>query len=120
MILFWLIRTLVAKSEDALTNPELIYENVARVKRLVDSLGYSGPVAAAADCTKVCARLTYSSDFGNHILGSILPLHECIVNDADDITSVIKHIMSMKATASQVRAILLKVCNLVPYYDQSG
>jgi len=108
----------VAKSEDALTNPELIYENMARVKHLVDSLGYSGPVAAAADCTKVHAQLTYSSDFGNHILGSVLPLHECTVNDANDITSVITHIMSAKATASQVHAILLKVCSLVCYYDQ--
>ena len=84
----------------------------------MDSLGYSGPVAAAADCTKVRAQLTFSSDFGNHILGSVLPLHECTVNDADNITSIITHIMSAKAMASQVRAILLKVCGLVCYYDQ--
>lgn len=55
-------RTLVAKSEDALTNPYLIFENVARVKHLVDSVKYTGPVAVAGDCTKVCACLAYSTD----------------------------------------------------------
>ena len=100
---------MVSTSEDALKNPELIYENVARVKRLVDSIGYLGPVAAAADCTKVRARLTYSNGFGNHILGSVLPLHHCTVNSADDITSVVDNIVKSKAMASQVWAILLKV-----------
>ena len=100
---------MVSKSEDTLKNPELIYENVARVKRLVDSIGYSGPIAAAVDCTKVRAWLTYSNDFGNHILGSVLPLHHCTVNSADDITSVVDNIVKSKAMASQVRAILLKV-----------
>ncbi|KAF9236407.1 hypothetical protein BU15DRAFT_76980 [Melanogaster broomeanus] len=86
------LRTLVANSEDALSNPELIFENVA--------LG--------GDCTKVRPRLTYSNDYGSHILGSVLPLNECEVDDGDDIENVIKKIKDAEAIASQVRAIIIK------------
>jgi hypothetical protein len=100
---------LVANSEDALRNPYLIYENVARVRRFVDSIKYLGPVAIAGDCTKVRSRLTYSTDFGSHILGSVLPLQECEVDDPDDIDDIIDKVKKKKAMASQVRAILVKV-----------
>ncbi|KAJ7215413.1 hypothetical protein GGX14DRAFT_533972 [Mycena pura] len=103
------LRTLVANSEDALQNPQLTFENLARVKRLADSIKYTGPVAVAGDCTKVRKRLTYSNDFGGHILGSILPLRECIVTDRDDIDQVMAQIQKAKAEASQVRAILIKI-----------
>ncbi|KAJ7430573.1 hypothetical protein B0H11DRAFT_1942811 [Mycena galericulata] len=82
------LRTLVANSEDALRNPTLVYENIARVKRLADSIKYSGPVAVAGDCTKVRKRLTYSNDFGGHILGGVLPLEECIAEDREDIERI--------------------------------
>ncbi|KAJ7511549.1 hypothetical protein B0H11DRAFT_2268643 [Mycena galericulata] len=103
------IRALVANSEDALQNPYLIYENMARVKRLVDSIHYSGPIAVAGDCTKVRKRLTYSNDFGGHILGSVWQLEDCIAEDPDDIERVIDEITKAKAEATQVRAILIKV-----------
>ncbi|KAJ7751325.1 hypothetical protein DFH07DRAFT_774922 [Mycena maculata] len=103
------IRALVAKSEDALQNPYLIYENMARVKRLADSIHYSGPVAVAGDCTKVRKRLTYSTDFGGHILGSVWPLADCIAEDPDDIQRVIDEVTKAKAEATQVRAILIKI-----------
>ncbi|KAJ6579492.1 hypothetical protein DFH09DRAFT_1445551 [Mycena vulgaris] len=103
------LRSLVAKSEDALTNPYLIFENMTRVKRLVDSIHYSGPVGVAGDCTKVRKRLAYSTDFGGHILGSVWNLARCIAEDPDDIKRVIEEITKAKAEASQVRAILIKV-----------
>ncbi|KAJ7212037.1 hypothetical protein GGX14DRAFT_393664 [Mycena pura] len=100
------LRTLVARSEDALQNPMLIFENIAR---LADSIKYTGPVAVAGDCTKVRKRLTYSTDFGGHILGGVLPLQECVALDRDDIEQVIERIQKAKAEATQVRAILVKI-----------
>ena len=102
-------RTLTAKSVDAMQNPFLIYENVARVKRLVDSIKYTGPIAIAGDCTKVRARLTYSNDFGSHVLGSTLPLDKCEVDSSDDIDEIIEKIAKLGVLATQVRAILAKV-----------
>ncbi|KAF8162013.1 hypothetical protein BJ912DRAFT_935672 [Pholiota molesta] len=46
------LRALVSKSVDALQNPYLIFENVARVKRYVDSINYKGPIVVRSDCTK--------------------------------------------------------------------
>ncbi|KAJ7601957.1 hypothetical protein DFH06DRAFT_1399828, partial [Mycena polygramma] len=103
------LRTLISKSEDALQNPYLIYENVARVKRLVDTIKYTGPVAVAGDCTKVRKRLTYSHDFGGHILGSVLPFEQCTVENPDEIDAVIAKITKSNSAATQVRAILVKV-----------
>jgi len=37
-------RTIASRSGDSLQNPYLILENVARVKRYVDSVKYSGPI----------------------------------------------------------------------------
>jgi hypothetical protein len=102
---------LVTKSVDALTNAYLIFENVARVKRLVGSIKYTGPVAVAGDCTKVHARLAYSTDFGSHVLGSVLPLEDCVVDEYKDIDIVFAAITKAKAEATQVRAILIKVCD---------
>ncbi|KAJ7739624.1 hypothetical protein B0H14DRAFT_3515756 [Mycena olivaceomarginata] len=101
--------SLVEKSEDSLQNPYLVYENIARVKCLIDTIKYTGPVAVAGDCTKVRKRLTYSPDFGGHILGSVLPFDQCIVENPEEIDAVIAKIMKAKAEASQVRAILVKV-----------
>ncbi len=106
---------LVAKSEDVLTNPSLYFENICRVKRLVDTVGYTGPVAVSGDCTKVRQRLTYSTDFGSHILGSdisIVPLDQCEVEEIEDIDKIIAKIKQNKAMATQVRAILVKVSDL--------
>ncbi|KAJ7362733.1 hypothetical protein DFH08DRAFT_799752 [Mycena albidolilacea] len=103
------LRALVAKSEDSLQNPYLIYENMARMKRLIDTIKYTGPVAVAGDCTKVRKRLTYSPDIGGHILGSVLPFDQCIVENPEEIDAVIAKIMKAKAEASQARAILVKV-----------
>ena len=104
-----IIRTLVANSEDCLQNPLLQFQNVAQLKRLMDSRSYSGPVSIGGNCTKVQARLTYSNDFGSHVLGSILPLEECEGHETEDIDKVIAHIKGKKVTASQTRAIMAKV-----------
>lgn len=102
-------RKVIKRSPDVLTKPDLDFENVARVKRLMDVLKYDGPVAIAGDCTKVRQRLTYSNDHGSHILGSTLPLDECIVNETEDISRLVKRVSEEKQYASQVRAILIKV-----------
>ncbi|KAF8169334.1 hypothetical protein K438DRAFT_1774346 [Mycena galopus ATCC 62051] len=77
--------------------------------RYPHAIKYSGPVAVAGDCTKVRPRLTYSNDFGSHILGSTLALSECEIDDENDIDDVISKIKKKKAVASQVRAILIKI-----------
>lgn len=100
----------MAKSDDALTNPHLIFENMARVKRLVDAMKYTGPITVAGDCTKVRQRLSYSTDFGSHVLGSLLPLEECEVDEPEEIDGIIAEIKKQKAIASQTRAIVGKVC----------
>ena len=75
----------------------------------MDTIKYTGPIAIAGDCTKVKARLTYSTDFGSHVLGSVLPLKDCVVDEYADIDSIVEDIMKAKAEATQVRAILIKV-----------
>ena len=102
-------RSLVANSEDALQIPLLVYENMARVLRLVKSVNFHGAIIISSDCTKVRARLAYSTDFGSHILGSVLPLEECEVDNTEDIDEVIAEIKAKKAMASQTRAIVAKV-----------
>ncbi|OBZ71643.1 hypothetical protein A0H81_08835 [Grifola frondosa] len=103
------LRYVVARSPDCLQNPMLQFENVAHVKRLMDSVKYIGPVAVAGDCTKVRKRLTYSNDFGSHVLGSILPLNDCAVDDPEDIDEVIGRVKTKNAWATQTRAILVKI-----------
>jgi hypothetical protein len=102
-------RSLVAKSEDALQVPLLVYENMARVLRLVKAVNFHGAIVISSDCTKVRARLSYSTDFGSHVLGSVLPLEECEVDESEDIDGVIADIKKKKAIASQTRAIVAKV-----------
>ncbi|KAF8835608.1 hypothetical protein BDN67DRAFT_984506 [Paxillus ammoniavirescens] len=82
------LRTLVAKCPDALRNPSLVYENIARVKWLVDVVQYGGPVSVGGDCTKVEVM--------------------------DDIDNIIDNIQKAKAEAKQVCAILIKI--LLPQY----
>ncbi|CAG8855540.1 27273_t:CDS:2, partial [Gigaspora margarita] len=55
----------------ALHDPELCFENVAQVKRLVDTIKYTGPIIAMSDNTKIKERLGFSSLFGC-IVGSTL------------------------------------------------
>ncbi|KAI1786080.1 hypothetical protein LXA43DRAFT_975946 [Ganoderma leucocontextum] len=106
------LRYLVRKSEDCLSNPDIHYENMARVKRLMDARGYTGPVVVVGDCTKVRKRLAYSTDFGahvGHVIGSTLPLSETQVENTEDIDRVVAKITEDKELASQTRAILAKI-----------
>ncbi|KAL6297866.1 hypothetical protein BKA93DRAFT_820633 [Sparassis latifolia] len=104
-----LLRYVISRSPDCLQKPFLDFENMARVKHLVDSIHYTGLVAIAGDCTKVQQRLTYSNDFSSHILGSVLSMEECLVDNPEAIEGVINHIKSKKAMAMQTRVILIKV-----------
>ncbi|KAF7972503.1 hypothetical protein HWV62_17876 [Athelia sp. TMB] len=103
------LRRLVSHSPDALACPYIVYENMARVKRLIDSVQYIGPISIAGDCTKVRARLAFSTDFGSHILGSTLPLDQVEVEEPEDIDRVIADIKQRKAQATQTRAIIAKI-----------
>jgi hypothetical protein len=82
---------------------------MARLKRLMKQVNYTGPLSFGGDCTKVRKRLTYSNDFGSHVLGSVLPMEECEVRDAEDIDTAITRIKKKDAMATQVRAIMVKV-----------
>jgi len=92
-----------------LTNPELCYENVARAKRLIDTINYNGPICAMTDNTKLKPRLRYSSNFGC-IIGSVLSKEETIVNIYNDIPKIINNVKSENGIAKNVRAYILQVC----------
>ena len=70
---------------------------MARVKRLVEAVKFKGPLATASDCTKVKKRLSYSNDFGSHVLGSVLLLEECEVKEGEDIDEVVNEIKKKKS-----------------------
>ncbi|KAF9548288.1 hypothetical protein CPC08DRAFT_729533 [Agrocybe pediades] len=103
------LRTLVSSSENALQNPYLIFDNMAHVKRYVDSIKYKGPIIVGSDCTKVRKRLNYSTQHGSHILGTIFPLHEVEVDNQEDIDEIVNRAMKEKAHATQARAIIAKI-----------
>ncbi|GBC00434.1 hypothetical protein RclHR1_38560001 [Rhizophagus clarus] len=102
------IQQLRRSSEDCLTNPDLCYENVARFKRLIDSVQYVGPVVAMSDNTKLKPRLRYSPTLGC-IIGSVLSKEETIINTYSDIPNVINKIKSERAIAKDVRAYILQI-----------
>ena len=101
-------RYLRTKDEDRLTNPNLVYKNIARFAQAVDSLKWNKPVVAMTDCTKVHSKLTYSQELGC-IVGSTMNFEDSHVDTYDDIHQIIKNICEKNEIASQVRCILLKV-----------
>ena len=78
-----LIRYLQNNSEKKLVDPDMCYENIARFKRLLDSLKYDGPIVAMTDNTKLKSGFQYSTQFGC-IIGSSLQQEETQVNNYDD------------------------------------
>jgi hypothetical protein len=91
-----------------LTNPTLCFENVARFKRFLDSVGYNGPIAAMSDNTKLRPRLRYSSQMGC-IIGSTFSNNETNINTYDDITITINKIKENNTVAKYVKAYILQV-----------
>ncbi|GBB90981.1 hypothetical protein RclHR1_18060001, partial [Rhizophagus clarus] len=102
------IRYLRTKDEDKLTNPNLVYENVARFARAMNALNWNGPVVAITDCTKVRSKLTYSQELGC-IVRSTMSFEESHVDTYSDIHEIINNIRENNEIASQVRCILLKI-----------
>ncbi|CAB4433755.1 unnamed protein product [Rhizophagus irregularis] len=102
------IRQLRRNNEDYLTNPELCYENVARFKRLVDSINYNGPVSAMTDNTKLKSRLRYSPNLGC-IIGSVFSKKEAEINTYNDIPRIINKIKLENGMAKNVRAYILQI-----------
>ena len=80
-------------NEDSLTDLDLCYENVARFKRLIDSVQY--------DNTKLKSRLRYSPTLGC-IIGSTFPVEETKINVYADIPNIINKIKNEKAIAKDV------------------
>jgi len=103
-----LYRQLRRNNEDYLNNPELCYENVVRVKRLIDKINYNGPICAMTDNTKLKPRLRYSPNLGC-IIGSVLPKEETMVNVYNDIPKIINKVKSGDGIAKNVRAYILQV-----------
>ncbi|UZO29193.1 uncharacterized protein OCT59_022679 [Rhizophagus irregularis] len=102
------IRYLRVRNGDYLTNPNLMYENLARFARAMEALKWTGPVVAMTDCTKIRTKLTYSQELGC-IVGSTLSFDSTNVITYDDIHLKIKEIQDNKAIASQVRCVVLKI-----------
>ncbi|CAG8795430.1 9311_t:CDS:2, partial [Gigaspora rosea] len=71
----------------ALHDPELCFENIARVKRLVDTIKYAGPIITMFDNTKIKERLGYSSIFGC-IVGSVLSTESTKVSTYEDVHQI--------------------------------
>lgn len=95
-------------NEDYLTNPDLCFENVARFKRLIDTIQYDGPIVAMTDNTKLKPQLKYNPTLGC-ITGSVLSKEETHINIYSDIPKVIEKIKSSNGIAKSVRVYILQV-----------
>ncbi|RGB43844.1 hypothetical protein C1646_749258 [Rhizophagus diaphanus] len=102
------IRKLRANDEDTLTNSTFSFENVAKFKRLIDTLNYQGPIAAMSDNTKLKPALRYHSCLGC-IVGSTLSIEEIKINAYKDIPIIINDIKIKKAIANDMCAYILQV-----------
>ncbi|CAB4482434.1 unnamed protein product [Rhizophagus irregularis] len=102
------IRKLRTNNEDTLTNPNLSFENVAKFKRLIDTLNYRGPIVAMSDNTKLKPALCYNPVLGC-IVGSTLSTEQTKINKYEDIQPIINNIKTKKAIAKDVRAYILQI-----------
>ncbi|RIB11242.1 hypothetical protein C2G38_2262096 [Gigaspora rosea] len=102
------IRLLRKKSEEHILDTSICLENMARFKRLADSMNYNGPVIAMTDNTKLRPRLGYSASLGC-IVGSTFSLNQARVNDYNEVNTVIQNMVANKAIAKQVRLYLLQI-----------
>ena len=110
---YTICRRITAKSSAKMDSPNLTRHNV---KRLVDDMKKRNvegfPIVIAMDCTVIRGRLMHSTEFGSHILGSVLPLSEVGVKEREDIDRIIKEVVDEKLLASQARVLIGKVSNL--------
>lgn len=74
---------------------------------------YKGPIVVGSDCTKVRQRLNISTQYGAHILGTTFDLADVEVDDAEDIDEIVDRASKKKAFASQARAILTRVRQII-------
>uniref|UniRef100_U9T4Q3 Uncharacterized protein n=1 Tax=Rhizophagus irregularis (strain DAOM 181602 / DAOM 197198 / MUCL 43194) TaxID=747089 RepID=U9T4Q3_RHIID len=102
------IRRHRSASEDAINNPDLCYENVARFKRLLDVLNYKGSVAAMTDCTKLKTGLQYLSKLGC-IVRSTLNYSDCKIKTYDNIYNTVSNIKNKNAITKDVKIYILQV-----------
>ncbi|RGB26099.1 hypothetical protein C1646_770898 [Rhizophagus diaphanus] len=94
--------------EDAINNPNLCHENVARFKRLLDSLHYKNNVVVMTDCTILKSRLQYSTNLGC-IVRSTLDQNNCKIETYDNIYKKISDIKQRNVIAKYVKIYVLQV-----------
>ncbi|GBC53360.2 hypothetical protein GLOIN_2v1772310 [Rhizophagus irregularis DAOM 181602=DAOM 197198] len=99
---------IILGSFNTLTNPNLSFENVAKFKRLIDTLNYRGPIVAMSDNTKLKPALRYNPVLGC-IVGSTLSTEQTKINKYEDIQPIINNIKTKKAIAKDVRAYILQI-----------
>ncbi|RGB23728.1 hypothetical protein C1646_774089 [Rhizophagus diaphanus] len=99
-----------------LTNSNLCYENVAKFKRLIDTIKYNGPIATITDNTKLKLCLRYSPQLGC-IVGSIylmIKQNFCKVisnkskDTADDISILHKKLIQEIASCLQLHILSIR------------
>ncbi|CAG8788506.1 42886_t:CDS:2, partial [Gigaspora margarita] len=95
------IQILRRNNNEYLTNSELCYENVAKFKKLIDTINYNGPIAAMTDNTKLKLGLRYSSNLGC-IIESVLSNEETKINIYSDISRIINKIKTEDRIAKSV------------------
>ncbi|CAG8854125.1 3772_t:CDS:1, partial [Gigaspora margarita] len=93
--------------DNMINNPDLCYENIVHFKRFLDTLHYNGPVLAMTNCTKLKARLQYSSSLGC-IVGSTLNRNHCKIETYNDIYNKISDIKQKNAVTKYVRAYVFQ------------
>ncbi|CAG8840103.1 37798_t:CDS:2, partial [Gigaspora margarita] len=101
------IRLYYKHSLFALHNSELCFENIAQVKRLVDTIKYTGPIIAMSNNTKLKERLGFSFLY-SCIVSLTLSTELTKVSSYKDIYQIVDMIKSHNAIASQVRIYLLQ------------
>jgi hypothetical protein len=89
-------------------NPIFSFKNVAKFKRLIDTLNYQELIAAISDNTKLKPALRYHSDL-RCIVGFTLSIGKTRINLYEDILKVINNIKMKKAIAKDMCAYILQV-----------
>ncbi|CAG8800605.1 13865_t:CDS:2 [Gigaspora margarita] len=96
------------KYSDQFSDFVVILASLIQVKRLANTIKYTGPIIALSDNTKIKERLGFFSLFGC-VVGSTLLTELTRVSTYKDIYQIVDMIKSHNAIASQVHVYLLQV-----------
>ncbi|KAJ7052712.1 hypothetical protein C8F01DRAFT_1331915 [Mycena amicta] len=100
------MRRRVAKSATRMLSPELCAGNLFPALAYAKLMDYTGPWICAGDGTKLRPLLTMSTEFSEkgsaHVVGSTLPLQDCLFSTSEEQSRIISDVETGKAIASQV------------------